>query len=124
MKKTYRKPRVKIDYELDISKLNEVDGRLVTIKADNSIMLREIAGEYLLIPVGESATRIHGMISLSESGYLLWKRIQTEATEEDLIDLILAEYVIDRETATKDVRAFVQKMRKAGILEEGDSSEE
>ena len=95
----------------------------VKIKASKNIMLREIAGEYLLIPVGKMATEIHGMIMLSESGCLLWKSIQNGATESEMIELILKEYIIDQDTARNDVRAFVAKMKKAGILEEGNNGE-
>lgn len=86
------------------------------MKADNNMILREIAGEYLLIPTGETALRIHGMITMTESGVLLWKRLQTEATEEELVDTILSEYEIDRETAKADVAEFLQKMLTLGIV--------
>lgn len=62
------------------------------------------------------ALRVHGMITLSESGLLLWNRLQEECTEEDLVQAILAEYEIDRETAAADVRAFLARMDEVGIL--------
>jgi len=86
------------------------------LKASKDIILREIAGECILIPVGKAALKIHGMINLSESGILLWKRLQTECTEADLVDTILSEYDVDRETAIADVKAFVAQMDKVGIL--------
>ena len=87
-----------------------------SLKATSEVVLREIAGENLLIPVGQTALKIHGMITLSESGLLLWNRLQEECTEEDLVNALLAEYQVDRETATADVKAFVQQMREVGIL--------
>ena len=87
-----------------------------SLKATSEVVLREIAGESLLIPVGQTALKIHGMITLSESGLLLWNRLQEECTEEDLVNALLAEYQVDRETATADVKAFVQQMREVGIL--------
>ena len=47
---------------------------------------------------------------------LLWNRLQEECTEEDLVNALLAEYQVDRETAAADVKAFVQQMREVGIL--------
>ena len=82
------------------------------------MVLREIAGESLLIPVGQTALKIHGMITLSESGLLLWKRLQTECTEEELVEALLTEYQVDRETASADVKAFIRQMQEVGILEE------
>lgn len=91
------------------------------MKAAKNIMLREIAGEHLLIPVGEMAMNIHGMINLSESGMLLWNRLQKDCSEEDLIQCILDEYDVDRETARTDIQAFLDKMNQIGILVRGDS---
>ena len=86
------------------------------MKATTEMVLREIAGEHLLIPVGQTALKVHGMITLSESGLLLWNKLQEECTEEDLVNALLAEYEVDRETAEADVKAFVGQMQKAGIL--------
>ena len=90
------------------------------VKASKDIMLREIAGEYLLIPVGPMAMKVHGMIGLTESGMLLWKKLQEDCTEAELIDSLLSEYEVDRETAAQDVRAFLEKMDQVGILERNE----
>ena len=89
-----------------------------SLKATSEVVLREIAGESLLIPVGQTALKIHGMITLSESGLLLWKRLQTECTEDELVEALLTEYQVDRETASADVKAFIRQMQEVGILEE------
>lgn len=86
------------------------------MKATTEMVLREIAGEHLLIPVGQTALKVHGMITLSESGLLLWNKLQEECTEEDLVNALLAEYEVDCETAEADVKAFVGQMQKVGIL--------
>lgn len=80
------------------------------------MILREIAGENILVPVGRTALKVHGIISLSESGLLLWRKLQQECTEEDLVDAILGEYIVDGETAVSDVRAFLSQMREVGVL--------
>lgn len=80
---------------------------------------REIAGEHLLIPVGETALRVKGMVTLSESGLLLWQRLQTDCTREDLVSALLAEYEVDRATAAADVDAFLAQMETVGILVKG-----
>ena len=88
-----------------------------SLKATSEVVLREIAGEYLLIPVGQMALKLHGMITLSESGLLLWNHLQEECSEDDLVDAILAEYQVDRETAAADVKAFIRQMEEVGLLE-------
>ncbi|WP_295585007.1 PqqD family protein [uncultured Oscillibacter sp.] len=86
------------------------------MRATSEMVLREIAGEYLLIPTGETALKIHGMVTLSESGLLLWKKLQSECTEDSLVEALLAEYEVDPATARADVCAFLEKMDEAGLL--------
>lgn len=90
------------------------------MKASNEMIIREIAGEHILIPVGQTAMKVHGMISLSESGLLLWRKLQKGCSESDLVECILKEYDIDREVAVDDVKAFIEQMREVGILIEAN----
>lgn len=86
------------------------------MKVNGELILREVAGENILIPVGATALRIQGMISLTESGVLIWNRLQTECAEEDLVDAVLEEYDIDRETAEADVQTFLNQLRDLELL--------
>lgn len=113
MKKEYKKPFVCIKESKEVV---DADTYIPKVKAAGNLLLREIAGESILIPVGEMALKIHGMISLSESGAILWQKLQKECTEEELVDAILKEYDIDWATAVEDVQAFLKKMRKIGII--------
>ena len=87
------------------------------MRASKELILREIAGEHILIPVGTAALKIHGMISLSESAAFLFGKLSNDCTEEELIDALLAEYDVDRDTAIADVHDFVEQMVRVGILE-------
>ena len=87
------------------------------MKIKDNFILREIAGEHILIPVGEAALRVHGMVTLSESALLLYEKLQSECTEEDLVDVLTAEYEVGRAEALRDVGAFLGQMRQVGILE-------
>ena len=87
------------------------------MKANQNMLLREIAGETVLVPVGEAALKIHGMIVLNESGAVLWKALQQDCTRDELIQAILGEYEVDAETAAKDVDDFLAQMEQVGILE-------
>lgn len=116
MKKTYKKPMVRIKkQDIFSEKKNQV-----RYCASENMLLREIAGECLLIPVGEMTIKIHGMIALSESGLLLWKKLKNASTEEELVEEVLREYDIDRQTATDDVREFIGSMKEIGIVFETD----
>lgn len=88
------------------------------MKACGEMLLREVVGEHVLVPFGETALRIHGMICLSESGAFLWRALQEKQTEDSLVDCLLEEYDTDRETARQDVEEFLDQLRQLQLLEE------
>ena len=86
------------------------------MRISDQYMLRQVADEYLVIPVGAAALKVKGLIGLSESGSLLYRRLQTGCSEQELVDALLAEYDIDPETARGDTAEFLDQMRRMGIL--------
>ncbi|MBE6949032.1 MAG: PqqD family protein [Ruminococcaceae bacterium] len=86
------------------------------MKANKDFILREIAGESILLPVGGTAQKMSGLIDLNESGTLLWKRLQEECTERELVEVLLQEYDVDEATAKADVEKFIVRMRENGLI--------
>lgn len=79
---------------------------------------RTIAGEHFLVPIGEAAKAFNGLFALNELGAFLWKYIPQAENEEALIDMVLREYDVDRETAAKDVREFMEQLTTMGVVEQ------
>ena len=77
------------------------------MKTNKLYMYREIAGEALLVPVGEATKKFNGMISLPETAAFIWKRIDTAGSVQDIVKELVAEYEVDETTATQDVLDFL-----------------
>lgn len=88
------------------------------MKIKAGYMLRSVAGQNVVVPVGKAALDFNGMINLNESGAFLWKTMSEDTTEPLLVDALLKEYDVDEERAKADVEAFVKKMRKANLIDE------
>ena len=54
------------------------------MRASSQFILRNIADEYLLIPVGEAAMRIQGLIAMSESGAMFFNKLKKGLFFDDL----------------------------------------
>lgn len=80
------------------------------------VILRSVAGESMLIPVGETVLEYNGIFMLTESGKLLWESIEKGAEKEQLEELLCEEYGIDIETASNDVEEFLEMLRAFGII--------
>ena len=88
------------------------------IKKDFTI--QKVGGSYVAVAVGESSKNFHGMIRLNETGAFLWNLMaEKNCTEDDLVDAILAEYEVDRETVVADVRRIVADLAANNIFVEG-----
>lgn len=88
------------------------------MKVRDNFILRTIAQEQLLIPTGEAALSVKGLIALSESGSFLYQKLQNECTREDLISALTQEYDVPVSVAGEDIDAFLDQMRKLHMLEE------
>ena len=86
------------------------------MKLNPDFVMRQVAGTWVVIPFGEAAGRLNGMVNLNETGALLWQALEAGAQESDLVDRLLAEYAVSREIAAADVAAFLQTLRQAGCL--------
>lgn len=86
------------------------------MKANLDFVLREIAGESILLPTGQAAQKMSGLIELNESGALLWDRLKAECSERELVELLLREYEVSEAEAEADVKRFIVKMREAGLI--------
>ena len=88
------------------------------MKLNPDFVMRQVAGTWVVIPFGETAGKLNGMISLNETGAFLWKALEDCSQESDLVERLLAEYAVSREIAEADVAAFLQTLRRAGCLVE------
>ena len=73
------------------------------MKIKKNFILREIAGTFLVVAVGEAVKNFNAVINLNETGAFLWKALEKGATEEELVSLITSEYEVDKEVAKADV---------------------
>lgn len=78
-------------------------------------VLRTVAGTNVVVPTGEDLN-LNMMITLNETGKLLWKRLEKGAEPEELVAALLQEYDVDEQTATDHVEKFVGKLIEKGFL--------
>ena len=88
------------------------------MKIRKGFMLREVAGNSVVVAVGEASRRFNGLITLNETAVVLWNKLAEGTTEEELVGAITGEYTVSKEVAERDVAAFVEKCKNAGLIEE------
>lgn len=89
------------------------------MKIKNGYLVHEVAGNFVVIKIGQEAVNFNGLITLSESAKLLWDLLNraTGAEVDELVNKLLEEYEIDETTARNDVLEFIDSLKKNNILE-------
>ena len=88
------------------------------MKIKSNFLLKEISGNYIVVPVGDELIDLNCMITLNESGAFLWEKLSENTTKEKLLEEMLKEYDVDKETASADIEEFLGNIRKIGALDE------
>lgn len=86
------------------------------MKIKREFVLREIAGDILLVPTGKTALDLNGMLTMNAVGADIWKMLPEVKDEDEIVTRILAEYEADPEQVKRDVAEFLNKFRELGIL--------
>ena len=88
------------------------------MRIKDGFVLQELVDEFVVVPVGDEADRLHGIIRLNETGAFLWKLLsQNDQEEEDLVNVMTGGYSTDPETARKDVADFINAIREYGCIQ-------
>lgn len=84
----------------------------------DNFVLTDVADEYMLVPVGETAKSMKGIIAINEPVFILLKRMAEPKSKEDLVSILTENYDVDVETASKDVSNMIKKLLELGVIGE------
>ena len=77
----------------------------------------EVAGQSFLAPTGSKVMDVNKMMDLNDSSLFIINLLKdNDMTHEEILDKMLEEYEVDRETADADLKEFIEKAVKAGVI--------
>ena len=80
--------------------------------------VRKVCGENLIVGMGEKNIDFSHVITLNESSYFLWEKMQAGAdTIDKLVEAMTEEYEVDPETARKDIESLVAQLIEYNVVE-------
>lgn len=89
------------------------------MKVKDGFLLREIAGEHIVVPIGERVVDLNGLLTLNAPARVLWEELATEQTEDDLVEALTERFEVSPEVARTDVSDFVALLAEKGLLDAG-----
>lgn len=87
------------------------------MKIVDGFKLREVCGEFVVVPEGSKLVNFNKMLSLNESAAFLWKAVEGKDFDvQTLADLLVKEYEIDSALALSDVGKILDKWVEIGVV--------
>lgn len=87
-------------------------------RANPDFILRDVAGEAVLVPVGEAGIFENSVISLNETCCFLWKLFQEPRSADDVITEARKEYSDPDGELEQGIMDFIEEYVKYGLLKE------
>lgn len=83
-------------------------------KVKSGYVLREIADEFLAVPIGTGGD----IVILNPVSKLLWECLQAPKTIDELVSAVKAEFDVEEAVAKEDIVAFLESLKSNNLIEE------
>ena len=92
-------------------------GEGIDMKAKPGFTLRQLAGEYVLMPTDSNIGVYNGAVLLNSVSAFVWEKLQDDLAREDLLALVMDEFEVDEATAAKDLDALLDKLEELDLIQ-------
>lgn len=87
------------------------------MKIVDGFKLREVCGEFVVVPEGSKLVNFNKMLSLNGSAAFLWKAVEGKDFDVQMLaDLLVGEYEIDSAVALSDAGKILDKWVEIGVV--------
>ena len=88
------------------------------MKIKEGFVLRKVAGSFMVVPIGENAAKIGGLMSLNDTAADIWRLIEKEdRSEEEIAQILSNEYDAPVEEIREAVQRFSAELQSKGIAQ-------
>lgn len=77
--------------------------------------IREIAGETIVVPVGETVLKSNILAVLNETGKSFWEMLEKGMSTEEIVSAVCREYEVEPETVENDLTDFVNYLKEHNV---------
>lgn len=85
-------------------------------KRKDNIVVREIVGETLLIPISGELADMERLFTFNSAGLFIWEMLDGGTALTTILDRMVEEYEVDRQTAQQDLEELAGDLLAAGLI--------
>ena len=86
------------------------------MKIREGYTLRSIVNSWIVIPTGSNVADFTEMLKLNDSAAQIWKMLESDVEQGDLVSMLMSEYGIDQATASVDVEDILNTFKGKGLI--------
>lgn len=77
---------------------------------NNDFVYREVAGEYILVPIRRRLDQVNNLYVLNETGAEIWKRIDGQKKLSQIVDEVSHLYEVEPSVLAKDASTMAEDL--------------
>lgn len=81
------------------------------MKRNSGFLMRQVAGRFVLAPVGDMVKTFSGMVTMNATGKFLWDILENDQTVDSLAQALVDNYEVDFEKAKEDVIKYLEPLK-------------
>ena len=85
-------------------------------RKSDTVVVRRIRDEYVLVPVMGTMEALDSLYSLNEVAGEIWNHASAGLSEEAIVQKLMTEYDVDAATAAADTRTVLDQLVEVGAL--------
>ncbi len=86
------------------------------MKLKDGFVLKSIIDEWIVMPTGSNVKKFSSAIVLNDVSAFMWKQLAKSVSYDELLQSVLDEYDIDKESAAGDLDNVLEQLRNMDIL--------
>lgn len=83
---------------------------------NKAFIKRKIGTRYVIVAMGKAAKKFEGMISVNQTGSVIWELLENEISLDEVITALTERYDIDADTARADAAQFIDALKGVGAV--------
>lgn len=88
------------------------------MKLKYNFIVRNVAGQAVALPIGNTDNNFSGMIKLNSVGEFIFKLLENDITLDEIVNKITEAYEVSDEEAKKAVEAFLETLKNNELIAE------
>jgi Coenzyme PQQ synthesis protein D (PqqD) len=81
-----------------------------------NIIAREIADEFILVPISDELTNMHSFFTLNSVGRFIWEQLDGTKQLQTITGSIAETFEVTPETARDDLYQLIDELEETGLI--------